>query len=190
MGKNSKMNLEKYIAFIEEIEKMKSVLRTSWTSSGRRESDAEHSWRLALLACVVSEEYEELDLPKLLIMSLIHDMGEIYEGDISAALKPDKDDKYDTEYYAVQKVFGILPEAQAKRMLDIWLEYNANKTPEAKLIKALDKAETILQHNQGDMPEDFDYGFNLAYGKEYFEEGDLLIRLRSYLDKKTKERMR
>ncbi|HHV08870.1 MAG TPA: HD domain-containing protein [Clostridiales bacterium] len=183
------MNLEKYIAFIEEIEKMKSVLRTSWTSSGRRESDAEHSWRLALLACVISEEYKGLDLPKLLIMSLIHDIGEIYEGDISAALELDKSDKYDTEYRAVQKVFSILPEGQAERMLDIWLEYNANETPEAKLVKALDKAETILQHNQGNAPEDFDYGFNLAYGKEYFKEGDILIRLRSYLDQKTKERM-
>ncbi len=183
------MNLEKYIAFIEEIEKMKSVLRTSWSSSGRRDSDAEHSWRLALLAGVISEEYKELDKTKLLMMSLIHDMGEIYEGDISAALEPDQESKFQMEYRAVKKVFALLPENQANRMLELWLEYNDNKTPEAKLIKALDKAETILQHNQGKTPPDFDYGFNLNYGKEYFEGDEMLLGLRAYLDQKTKKRM-
>jgi putative hydrolases of HD superfamily len=183
------MNLEKYIAFIEEIEKMKSVLRTSWNSSGRRDSDAEHSWRLALLACVISEEYKELDINKLLVMSLIHDIGEIYEGDISAALKPDQENKFQTEYRAVQQVFSLLPEAQANRMLELWLEYNENKTPEAKLIKALDKAETILQHNQGRTPANFDYGFNLNYGKAYFEGDEILMKLREYLDLKTREHM-
>lgn len=183
------MNLEKYIAFIEETEKMKSILRTSWNSSGRRDSDAEHSWRLALLAGVISEEYKELDLSKLLMMSLIHDMGEIYEGDISAALEPNQEDKFQTEYRAVQKVFSLLPELQANRMLELWLEYNENKTPEAKLIKALDKAETILQHNQGKTPAGFDYEFNLNYGKEYFEGDETLLKLRDYLDQKTRERM-
>lgn len=183
------MNLEKYITFIEEIEKMKSTLRTNWTSSGRRESDAEHSWRLALLAWVVSEEYKELDLTKLLLMSLIHDIGEIYDGDISAALEPDQESKFNSEYLAVQKVFSILPVEQANQMLELWLEYNENKTPEAKLIKALDKAETILQHNQGKTPANFDYGFNLNYGKEYFKEDELLIKLRSNLDQKTREHM-
>jgi putative hydrolase of HD superfamily len=184
------MNLDKYISFIEEMEKMKSVLRTSWNSSGRRDSDAEHSWRLALLAGVISEEYKELDQTKLLMMSLIHDVGEIYDGDISAALEPDQESKFHTEYRAVQKVFSLLPEEQAKRMLELWLEYNENKTPEAKLIKALDKAETILQHNQGKTPADFDYEFNLNYGKEYFKEDEILIGLRNYLDQKTRERMK
>ena len=183
------MNLDKYIAFIEEKEKMKSVLRTSWNSSGRRDSDAEHSWRLALLAGVISEEYQELDLSKLLMMSLIHDIGEIYDGDISAALEPDQKSKFHTEYLAVQKVFSLLPQAQASKMLELWLEYNENKTAEAKLIKALDKAETIMQHNQGKPPVEFDYGFNLNYGKEYFEADKTLVDLRLYLDQKTREHM-
>jgi putative hydrolase of HD superfamily len=122
-------------------------------------------------------------------MCLIHDIGEIYEGDISAALRPNKEDKYQAEYEAAKKVFSLLPEEQADRMMKIWLEYNENMTPEAKLVKALDKAETIIQHNQGENPLDFDYKFNLEYGKEYFEQGDLLKTLRTLLDEKTEEKI-
>jgi putative hydrolase of HD superfamily len=179
------MEIEKYIAFIEEAEKLKSVVRTAWTSSGRRESTAEHSWRLALLAGIMSDGYPGLDVSKVLMMSLIHDIGEIYDGDISAALRPDKENKHDAEYRAAKAVFSILPEPQAKQMMDIWTEYNDNATPEAKLVKALDKAETIIQHNQGSNPSDFDYSFNLEYGKEYFEKDDVLKRLREMIDEKT-----
>ncbi len=184
----NEMELEKYIAFIEETEKLKSVVRTAWTSNGRRESTAEHSWRLALFAGTLKEYYPELDLVKIIMMSLIHDIGEIYEGDISAALCPDKDDKYDMEYKAAQSVFALLPEPQASQLMDIWLEYNNNATPEAKLVKALDKAETIIQHNQGDNPADFDYQFNLGYGKEYFKNNEMLELLRSIIDERTSQK--
>ncbi len=183
------MDIKKYITFIEEAEKLKSVVRTAWSSTGRRESTAEHSWRLALLAGVLLDKNDEIDIAKVLFMCLIHDIGEIYEGDISAALRPDKEDKFQTEYEAAKKVFSLLPEGQADRMMKIWLEYNENMTPEAKLVKALDKAETIIQHNQGENPLDFDYKFNLEYGKEYFEQGELLKKLRTLIDEKTKEKI-
>lgn len=183
------MEIEKYVSFIEEAERLKSVVRTAWTASGRRESTAEHSWRLALFAAVMADSKPELDLSRLLIMSLIHDIGEIDEGDISAALNPDGKRKYDTEYQAAQKIFSILPEGQARRMMEIWMEYNDNATQEAKLIKALDKAETILQHNQGRNPAVIDYRFNLEYGKEYFEDDGILKLLRSILDKKTNQQL-
>lgn len=181
------MELEKYIAFIEEAEKLKSVVRTAWTSNGRRESTAEHSWRLALLAGAMKDYYPELDLSKIMMMCLIHDIGEIYEGDISAALCPDKDDKYEMEYKAAKKVFTLLPEKQANQMMDLWLEYNNNATPEAQLVKALDKAETMIQHNQGDNPSDFNYQFNLGYGKAYFKDNKMLEQLRALIDEKTRK---
>ena len=70
-------NIASYISFIQEAEKLKSILRTAWSSSGRGESTAEHSWRLALLAGVVLTEYPGLDGRKVLMMCLIHDMGEM-----------------------------------------------------------------------------------------------------------------
>lgn len=179
------MEIEKCIAFIEEAEKLKSVVRTAWTSSGRRESTAEHSWRLAMLAGIMAANDPGLDMAKVLMLCFIHDMGEIYDGDISAALNPDKEDKYDMEYRAVKKVFSLLPGSGAKKLMDLWLEYNGNSTAEAKLVKALDKAETIIQHNQGSNPPGFDYRFNLQYGKEYFQENDDLKKLRTLIDAKT-----
>lgn len=183
------MEILNIINFIEEVEKLKSVVRTAWTSSGRRESTAEHSWRLALFACVMTQYLPELNISKVIIMSLIHDIGEIYEGDISAALEPDKDEKYNTEYQAAHAVFTLLSKPQAKNMMDIWVEYNDNLTPEAKLVKALDKAETIIQHNQGNNPKDFNYEFNLEYGKNYFEYNDILKQLRVIIDEKTKQKI-
>lgn len=186
--RNMETDLQKTIDFIREAEKLKSVVRTAWTSGGRRESTAEHSWRLTLLACVLTDYFPEADPAKVLMMCLIHDIGEIYEGDISAALRPDPKAKHETESRAARSVFALLPEPQAGRLMELWEEYGRNSTPEARLVKALDKAETILQHNQGKNPPDFDYEFNLEYGKEYFKENQILERLRAMLDDETKEK--
>lgn len=181
-------DIMKYIAFIQETEKLKSVIRTAWSSSGREESTAEHSWRLTLLAGVVLREYPELNARNVLMMCLIHDLGEIYGGDISAALLPDADDKFQMEYDAVQQVFGLLGEEQREEMLALWQEYNDDSTPEAHLVKALDKAETIIQHNQGKNPPGFDYDFNLEYGASYFKDDPFLSKLRETLDEDTTKR--
>ena len=141
--------IEQYLRFIKEAERLKAVTRTAWTHDGRRESTAEHSWRLALFAGLAAGRLPGLNREKVLMMSLIHDMGELYGGDISAALCPDPQEKTDEESRAVRKAFSLLPEREAESLLALWREYNANATPEARLVKALDKAETIIQHNRG-----------------------------------------
>lgn len=178
-------NIEQYIQFIKETEKLKSVLRTAYTSCGQQESTAEHSWRLSLFAAVLSDEFPGLDIQKTIVMCLVHDLGELYSGDISAVENPNPDVKFSNELSAVQSVTALLPETARKRILDIFLEYEQNETPEAKLVKALDKAETIIQHNQGDNPKDFNYHFNLQYGKEHFTQNELLTELRTLIDKDT-----
>lgn len=184
-----KEKLGRYIAFLEEAEKLKSVRRTAWTAQGRRESTAEHSWRLALLAGVLADEFPGMDTSRMLMMCLIHDIGEIGAGDIPAVDRPDPAAKLRAEYQSARSVFSLLPEPLAGRMTDIWREYSAGATPEARLIKALDKAETILQHCQGDNPAGFDYRFNLSYGKEYFESDETLRAIRQLLNEKTERRM-
>ena len=148
--------IEQYLRFIKEAERLKAVTRTAWTHDGRRESTAEHSWRLALFAGLAAGRLPGLNREKVLMMSLIHDMGELYGGDISAALCPDPQEKTDEESRAVRKAFSLLPER-----------------------------ETIIQHNQGRNPEAFDYRFNLGYGKEYFEGSGFLRELRTLLDEET-----
>ena len=76
--------LERYLRFIREAERLKDVLRTAHTSTGRHESTAEHSWRLALLAAVLTGERPRLDMQRVLLMCLVHDLGEAYDGDIPA----------------------------------------------------------------------------------------------------------
>lgn len=174
-----------YIRFIQELGLLKDVARTAYTVQGKQESTAEHSWRLAVLAGVMLQEYPQMDASRVLMMALIHDVGEIYEGDQSAALRPDEVKKYQTECRAVRKVFGLLEEPLRSRLMELWQEYEEGKTPEARLVKALDKAETIIQHNQGLNPPEFDYEFNLGYGRKYFEDDDLLRSLREKLDADT-----
>lgn len=179
--------LKNYLDFIKTIEGIKSVTRTAWTETGRHESTAEHSWRLAMLALILKDEFPELDSYKVLTMCLIHDMGELYTGDIPAIANPCTEDKEAREHKDVSKIFSILPDETGANLLALWEEYSEAVTPEARLVKALDKAETILQHNQGKNPPDFDYGFNLSYGKKYFEDDNRLKVLREVLDKETKE---
>lgn len=176
--------LTKQIAFIKQIEGLKSVTREAWTSTGRRESTAEHSWRLALLAGLLAPSFG-VDVGKALMMCLIHDLGELYIGDISAASNPDEAEKHAAEERDVRRVLSLLPKEQEEEFLALWQEYNENNTDTAKLVKALDKSETILQHNQGKNPPDFDYQFNLDYGKPYFVDHPLLMQLREMLDKET-----
>ena len=161
--------LERYLQFMREAERLKNVLRSARTSTGRHESTAEHTWRLALLALVLADEKPELDLPRVLAMCLVRDPAS----------------KAAAELAAMERLTPLLPAEAAARIRTLWEEYEACATPEARWVKALDKAETILQHNQGANPADFDYEFNLTYGAEWFRDDALLRRLRRLLDAET-----
>lgn len=174
------------IEFIRELERLKDTTRTAWTSSGRHESTAEHSWRLAMLAAVLLEDKPALDRERVLLLCLVHDLGEAYDGDISAATLPDPQYKRLLEQAALERLCAPLPAALRQHFFDLWEEYEEGLTPEARFVKALDKAETILQHSQGQMPAGFDYGFNLEYGRPYFEQDELLRELRTVLDAETR----
>ena len=178
--------LERYLQFMREAERLKNVLRSAHTSTGRRE----HTWRLALLALVLADEKPELDLQRVLAMCLVHDLGEAYEGDIPAVEQSDPAVKAAAERSAMERLTPLLPDEAAARIRTLWEEYEACVTPEARWVKALDKAETILQHNQGANPAGFDYGFNLTYGAAWFRDDALLRELRSLLDAETAKRVR
>ena len=180
-------NIDKVIRFIKEIENLKSVTRTAWTKTGRRESTAEQSWRLAMLLMVLREDFKDLDIDKAIKMSLVHDLGELYDGDISAKLQNDNDNKAYMEEKAMRRMLTTLPDGISEKIYDLWKEYNECSTKEAKLVKAMDKLETIVQHNQGNNPEDFDYEFNLQYGKQYFMDNEILEYMRYIIDEDTKE---
>ncbi|QBX41366.1 HD domain-containing protein [Pseudomonas fluorescens] len=186
------MNLEMIkgrLEFLREAEKLKDVLRSARTSSGRTESTAEHSWRLCLMAIVFADQLAGLDLLKVLKMCVIHDLGEAINGDIPAINQAAFPDKGEQERNDLLLLTGALDEALRSEILALWDDYENAQSAEAKAVKALDKLETLLQHNQGLNPADFDYGFNLGYGKKYTSADPVFATLRELIDQDTRQRI-
>lgn len=186
------MDIEKIkgrLGFLREAEKLKDVLRSAHTSSGRTESTAEHSWRLCLMAIVFEDELSNLDVLKLLKMCVIHDLGEAINGDIPAVSKDLFPTKGAQERNDLLLLTSALDEALRTEILALWDDYENALSPEAQAVKALDKLETILQHNQGLNPPNFNYEFNLSYGKKYTDATPLFEALRAVIDEDTKERI-
>lgn len=169
--------------FLRRAEALKSTLRTTWTQSGRQESAAEHSWRLCLFAMLVSREYPDLDALKVLQLCVVHDLGEAIHGDIPA---PEQTEAKDVqERLDMIDLLRPLPDGLQKEFLTLWDDYEFVKSPEARLVKALDKLETLLQQAQGHNPSDFDYSFNLHYGKNYTGTDDFMSEIRAIVDMET-----
>lgn len=175
------MQPKEFIAFMNVIEKLKCNTRHSWTSSGRHESVAEHSWRLAVMALLCSDEYPELDMDKVIRMCLIHDFGEAITGDIPSFNKTEENER--TEDKAIEQLMNLLPEYYSEEFSGLFDEMRERQTPEAKLFKALDNMEAVLSHNEADISSwiPFEYSENLVYGQEAAAWSDWTSRLRAQL---------
>lgn len=178
-------DLKSILTFLRNAEQLKDTLRSGHTTQGRQESTAEHSWRLCLMMLLFEDEYPDLDMLKLIKIGLIHDLGEAVHGDIAAVDQVAGQDKNHEERKDLESLTASLPAALQDKILKLWDEYEQATTPEARLAKALDKLETILQHTQGKNPQDFDYGFNLTYGKTYTDADELTAKMRTLIDAET-----
>lgn len=174
--------------FLRRAERLKTVTRTSWTSEGKQESTAEHTWRLCLFALSVKPWFSELNFERVLAIALVHDLGEAVSGDISAVLQVGAPPKHEQERRDLLELIGDAPDSVRTNLVALFDEYNAAATPEAKFVKAFDKLETILQHNQGRNPATFDYAFNLPYGQQYTAGHPVIVKLREILDAETRDR--
>jgi len=171
--------------FLREAERLKDTLRSAYTTSGRTESVADHSWRLTLLAMTFADQLPDVDLLRLMKICVLHDLGEAIDGDIPAPAQDLMAPKSGQERNDFLSLVASLPDIIKSEFLSLWDEYEKGESPEAKIAKALDKVETILQHNQGANPEDFDYAFNLDYGKAHTDTVPLAATLRELLDVET-----
>lgn len=180
--------LDGLLSFLRSAEQIKDTLRTSYTTQGRRESVAEHTWRLCLMAMLLRGEFPEVDFERLVRICIVHDLGEAIGGDIPATHQTANAPKSDRERRDLVELTGPLPLQLRDEILGLWDEYEAAATPEAKLAKALDKLETLMQHNQGKNPPDFDYAFNLEYGRKHTGGHPLIEAIRAILDRETRER--
>jgi len=184
------------LAFLRAAERLKSTTRTGYTSAGQQESVAEHTWRLCLMALVLRPGFPEIDFAKLVKMCIIHDLGEAVHGDVSApeqarrAAAGATTAKAEQERRDLLELLAPLPAAVRDEITALWDEYEAAESIEAKLAKGLDKLETIMQHNQGLNPADFDYRFNLGYGRQHTAAIPIIAQLRAMLDEETEARAR
>jgi putative hydrolase of HD superfamily len=178
-------DIEGVLAFLRAAERLKTVMRSGWTSDGQQESVAEHTWRLCLMAMLLYGHTPGIDLARLLKMCLIHDLGEAIGGDVPAPAQKAGESKADQERSDLIQLIAPLPPALGQEIIELWDAYEAAGSPEAKVAKGLDKLETILQHNQRRNPANFDYAFNLDYGQRYTAADPIMSALRQRLDEET-----
>ncbi len=182
--------------FLRAAERLKTVTRSAYTSAGERESVAEHSWRLSLMALLLAREFPEVDFARLVKICLVHDLGEAIGGDVPAPEQARRraagatGGKAADERRDLVMLVQPLPPPLREEITALWDEYEAAATLEAQLAKGLDKLETILQHTQGLNPSDFDYRFNLTYGQAYTAAHPILAAIRARLDQATEARAR
>ena len=141
-----KERLEKQIRFIVEADKVKNIFRQTYLADGeRKENDAEHSWHLAMMAVLLQEHMKEkADLVKVMTMVLIHDLVEIDAGDTYAYDEKGAQTKWEREVKAADRIFGLLPEDQGTYFRELWEEFEAYETPEAKFAHLLDNFQPLL----------------------------------------------
>jgi putative hydrolase of HD superfamily len=144
---------QRQLAFIVEIDKLKTVLRrTMLTDQSRRENSAEHSWHIALMAVLLHEHAgEAVDLMRVIKMLLVHDIVEIDAGDTFAYDATGRLDKEERERRAADRLFALLPDDHAQELRSLWDEFEENRSPEACFANALDRLQPLLQnlHSKG-----------------------------------------
>jgi len=179
------------LEFLRAAERLKTTTRSGWTSAGQPESVAEHTWRLCLMALVLRPSFPDVDFERLIKICIVHDLGEAIGGDVPAPEQARRAaGKAADERRDLLQLLAPLPAPVRDEITTLWDEYETALSAEARLAKALDKLETILQHTQGDNPADFDYRFNLTYGRQYTGEHPLLAAVRVLLDEETERRAR
>ncbi len=163
-------NLLKQVSFIKEIDKLKYIQRkTKLFNSDRPENDAEHSWHLAMMTIVLAEHSDKpIDVLKVLKMVLIHDIVEIDAGDTFIYDTTKNHTNTDEERMAANRIFGLLPSAQAAEFIAIWEEFEEGITDEAKFAKTMDRFEPLLQNvsNNGGTWAEFDVPYQKVYDKK------------------------
>lgn len=178
------------LAFLRRIETLKTNPRHAYTAGGVRETVAAHSWRTALLAMLLAPEFPELDMNKVIRMCLIHDLGEAVTGDIPAFEKTDE--HRSQERLALAQLVDTAPAADAAQMHALFAEMDALGTPEARLYKALDRIEAVIQHNESDIATwiPLEYQLQQTYGWENLEEFPAMLALRRQVLADTQEKIR
>lgn len=166
-------------------ERLKDTMRHCYTKNGRRESVAEHCWLMTLAAFWMKDEFPEADMDRVLKMCLIHDLGEAFTGDVPAFEKTASNEQ--EEKALLYGWVASLPGDIAKEMLSLYDEMEKRETLEAKIYKAVDGLEAVIQHNISDIATwlPLEYELNMTYAEDKVAFSEYLRALREEIRKDT-----
>lgn len=183
------MEARTFLDVLHVAERLKDVTRHCTTSKGAPENVAGHSWRMALMAYFMTDEFPELDMDKVIKMCLIHDLGECFTGDIPTFRKTQADEAREAKL--LSDWVTSLPEPYCAQMTALYAEMDALETPEAKLYKSIDKLEAVIQHNESPIStwEPHEYELNRTYATDIVQFSDYLKGLRAEILKDTNEKI-
>lgn len=162
-NKSDKERLDKQFAFARELDKEKLIGRQTYLANGeRKENDAEHAWHMAIMALILSEyANEEIDVLRTISMILIHDVVEIDAGDTYAYDENGKKSQREREVKAAERLFGMLPKDQAVKFRNLWEEFEAQETKEAKFARTMDNIQPVVLNDASDGKSWVEHGVHL-----------------------------
>lgn len=180
---------EQFVAFLDKVEKLKSVPRHCVTADGVQETVAGHCWRTALMAYLMKDELGPVDIDKVIRMCLLHDLGEAVTGDIPTFLKNEVHEEIEKK--AVDGLLSELPEPLYREVTALFAEMEALETKEARIYKALDKLEAVIQHNESDISTwlPLEYELQQTYAAKNVEGFPFLEDLQAQAVRRTREKI-
>lgn len=184
------MDYRTLLNFMSVAEKLKCNTRHSWTSSGRPESVAEHTFRLLVFAWLIRDELPECDMERVMQMCLFHDIGEAVTGDIPCFKKVEEDRRKESR--AIDEIAALLPEPYSYELKHCIEELEENQTPEAKVVHALDKMEALIQHNEASIDTwlPLEYDLQMTYGQEQAMAHPYLQGLRKMIEADSRRKIK
>ena len=166
-------------------ERLKDAVRHCYTSGGRRESVAEHSWMMTVMAFFMRDEFPDADMDKVMEMCVIHDLGEAFTGDIPTFEKTEGDEKREEKLLA--DWIKTLPSGYEEKLCLLYEEMEEQKTQEAKIYQAIDKLEALIQHNMSDISTwlPLEYDLQKTHGNDKVKFSEYMKELRAEVLKDT-----
>ncbi|MBR2950859.1 MAG: HD domain-containing protein [Lachnospiraceae bacterium] len=183
------MEVRELLDALSVAERLKDTTRHCYTTKGRHESVAEHSWMMTLMAFFMKNEFPEADINKIIQMCIIHDLGECFTGDIPTFVKTKEHEN--AEASLLDNWIKLLPNSTRNEMINLYKEMEERQTLEAKIYKAIDSLEALVQHNFSDIStwSENEYELNLTYAYDRVRFSDYLTCLREEIKKDTLEKI-